>query len=69
MSSVQAEKVLTILRRGYFFAAVAGTPAVNGTVYMAADGSLTAASSGTAIPGAVFVGPAVDGLAEIAYKI
>lgn len=71
MSGVQNPiKMVTVMRRGYFLANVAGTPAAGGQVYLTSAGALTAASSGgTAVPNAVFVAPAVDGITEIAYNI
>ena len=55
----------------------AGTPAIGGKVYLDSKGGLTAdatdgeesPTSYTAIPNAVFVGTATDGLAEIAFNI
>lgn len=62
--------VLSVLRRGYFLAKVAGTPAIGGKVYLDASGALTADSASTTeIPNAVFAGKATDGLVEIAYNI
>ena len=62
---------LSVLRRGYIAVKSAGTPAIGGVVYLAADGTLTAEKgSNTALTGAQFMGPAdADGVVEIAFNI
>lgn len=71
-AGVQQQSIVTVLKRGYFAAAITGgTPAPGGQVYVTSAGVLSAASSGnTAVSGAVFCG-SIDaaGLAEIAYNI
>lgn len=70
-------QTVSVMRRGYFVAKVSGTPAIGGKVYLDSNGGLTAnatdgeeePTSFTAIPNAVFVGTATDGLAEIAFNI
>lgn len=64
------ESFVTVLKRGYIAISCAGTPAAGGQVYLTAAGALTAASAGnTALTGAVFCGPATDGIVEIAYNL
>ncbi|HIU85194.1 MAG TPA: hypothetical protein IAC66_07515 [Candidatus Aphodousia gallistercoris] len=70
-------QTVSVMRRGYLIVKVSGTPAIGGKVYLDANGGLSAdandgedePTSYTAIPNAVFVGTATDGLAEIAYNI
>lgn len=65
-------KLVSVLKRGYFAAAIAdGTPAPGGTVYVKSTGVLSASSSSAnAVSGAFFTGVVdADGLAEIAYNI
>lgn len=63
-------QMVTVLRRGYFLAESAGTPAIGGQVYLTSAGAITASSSSTtALTGATFVSAAVDGVVEIAYNI
>jgi len=70
MAGAQAEKAISVLRRGYLFVKAAGTPAAGGQVYLATDGSLTAEkSTNTALAGAQFVNAADNGVVEIAYNI
>lgn len=65
--------LVSVLKRGYVAVAapVGETIKAGDPVYLkAADGSITASSSSaTALSGAVFMGPARDGLVEIAYNI
>lgn len=64
---------VSVMRRGYLIAKVAGTPAIGGKVYLDASGQLTADAgsdpANTEIPNAVFAGTVTDGLVEIAYNI
>lgn len=68
-----ATAMVSVMRRGYLIVPVAGTPAIGGKVYLSATGTITAdagsSPANTEIPGAVFTGPANNGLVEIAYNI
>ena len=71
-AGVQAQKLVTVMRRGYMAVPVAaGTPVLGGAVYLNATGAITADSTdATAITGAQFMGSKdADGLAEIAFNI
>ena len=70
---VENKNLVTVLKRGYIAVKVTGegTAARGGKVYLDASGAITASdSAATAVPGAIFMGPAdADGLVEIAYNI
>lgn len=71
-SGVQAQNLVTILKRGYIAVKPkAGTPARGGVVYIAPDGSITADSTGAGtLTGAYWMGAKdADGLAELAFNI
>lgn len=65
------KNLVTVLRRGYIAVTVAsGTPAIGAQAYLTSAGAISAASSNnTAITGATFMGPAENGIAEIAFNI
>lgn len=70
-SGAQVPGFVTVLKRGYIAVVLAAGEAVrDGQVYLAANGAFTAETSGTALTGAKFMGPAdADGLVEIAFNI
>ena len=71
---VQAMEFVTVLKRGYMAVKLeSGTAAKGGTVYLNATGGLTAEAgsspANTEIPNCFFMGPAQNGLVEIAFNI
>lgn len=71
-SGVQAQKLVTVLKRGYIAVKPkAGTPALGGAVYLDADGLISADATGAVqITGAYWMGAKdADGLAELAFNI